>query len=121
MTEANSPEATDDLSVPASEKQIAFLVYGLHALSFFTGGLTGIVAIIINYIKRPEITSSVVKSHFDWQIRTFWWALAWGVVCFILLFVYFLGLFLAVGLSIWMIYRIVRGAIQLNENKGMYV
>ena len=65
----------------ASLKQLTMIVYVLYALSAFIG-VTGIAAILINYIKRDDTRGTIYESHFTWQIRTFWWSLLWAVIGF---------------------------------------
>jgi|SRR5690554_75111 len=102
-------------AIPESEKRLTFILYILHSAGIFTG-ITPIIGIIINYIKRSEITDPVIKSHFSYQIRTFWWALGLSVVSWILMFV-IIGIFMAIGVLIWFIYRMVKGLIRLNDGK----
>ena len=52
-------------------KDVALLVYILQAVGFFIG-ITWIVALIINYVKRDDVRGTWVESHFEWQIKTFW-------------------------------------------------
>jgi hypothetical protein len=47
------------------------IIYGLYGASFMLG-ITSIVAIVLNYIKRDSVAGTVYASHFSWQIRTFW-------------------------------------------------
>lgn len=98
----------------ASLKQITMAVYILQALSFFFG-LTAIVGVVINYVKKDEAVGTVYESHFDWQIRTFWWGLAWAVIGFILAFV-LVGFAIMFVAWIWAIYRVVKGWLKLNDN-----
>jgi uncharacterized membrane protein len=44
-------------------------------LGSFLFGWPSIIAVIINYVKRSEARGTWLESHFDWQIRTFWFAL----------------------------------------------
>jgi uncharacterized membrane protein len=101
----------------ASLRQLTLVTYILYALSPFVG-LTAIVAIIINYIKRDETAGTIYASHFDWQIRTFWWGLLWWVVGVITVFVG-VGLIVFFVAGIWMIYRIVKGFLNWNDRKPM--
>ncbi len=103
----------------ASLKQLTLITYVLYALSFFTG-ITSIVAIIINYVKREETEGTIYASHFTWQIRTFWWSLLWAVIGFALLIVGVGIVVLAVD-TLWMIYRLVKGILNWNDNKPMPV
>jgi uncharacterized membrane protein len=98
----------------ASLKQITMVVYILQGLSFFFG-LTAIVGVVINYVKKDEVVGTVYESHFNWQIRTFWWGLAWAVVGFILAFV-LVGFAIMFVAWIWAVYRVVKGWLKLNDN-----
>lgn len=102
----------------SSLKNLTMVVYALQALSFFFG-ITSIVGVIINYVKREDVHNTWLESHFRWQIRTFWFGLLWSVIGFVLLFVLIGYLVLLVNL-VWLIYRIVKGWMRLNENKEMY-
>ena len=99
-------------------KTVTTVVYALQALSFLWG-ITAIVGVIINYVKREDARGTVYESHFDWQIRTFWWGLAWFVVGVVLaiLVVGVLVLFVA---WIWMIYRVVKGWLKLIDGKPVF-
>lgn len=99
----------------AGLKNVALVVYVLQALSFLWG-VTALVGLIINYVKRDDARGTVYESHFDWQIRTFWWGLLWAVIGLILALVLvgFLVLFVA---WVWMIYRVVKGWLKLTEGK----
>ena len=96
-------------------KTLATVVYALQAAGFFVG-LTWIVAVVINYVKRDEVRGSWLESHFSWQIRTFWWGLLWAVVGGILALVV-VGFAVLFADAVWIIYRIVKGWLNLSENK----
>ncbi|GAA5218559.1 DUF4870 family protein [Corallincola platygyrae] len=99
---------------------IGHVVYGLFAASFLIG-ITGLVGVIIAHVKRGDVAAdSVLASHFRWQIRTFWFGFLWGVLGVILTFVY-IGILVLLANAVWFIYRIVRGWINLNDKKPMYV
>jgi uncharacterized membrane protein len=98
-----------------SLKTLTMVVYALQALGFLNG-ITWIVAVIINYVKRDEVRGTWLESHFRWQIRTFWWGLLWGVIGTLLLLV-LVGWLVLAAVSIWIIYRIVKGWLYLNDNK----
>ncbi|HWP64812.1 MAG TPA: hypothetical protein VNO26_02730 [Candidatus Limnocylindria bacterium] len=115
--------------------RLTHLIYALHSLAIvtgllgsativgsFVGGVPSIIAVVLNYAKRADTRGTFLESHFRWQIRTFWWALAWVVVA-ALLFVTVIGIPLAflvfLGAGIWVVYRIVRGWLALNERRPM--
>jgi len=100
-------------------RTVTLAVYALQALSFFWG-LPAIVAIVINYIKRDDVRGTVYESHFDWQIRTFWWGLIWTLVGIVLIFAFGLGLIVLGVAYVWLIYRIVKGFLKLTESKPVF-
>ncbi len=114
---------SDTVSLATSEKEtsaknIATLVYALQALSFLAG-ITYIVAIIVNYVKIDDVRGTLAESHFRWQIRTFWFSLLWFFVGAILALV-FVGFLILGATYIWVIYRVVKGWLNLNDGKPMY-
>ncbi|VVE41482.1 membrane protein [Pandoraea communis] len=118
------PYVVNTPSAPSAEQERALrklthVLYALYALFWLTGGVTAIVAIIINYIKRDDVVGTLYASHFTWQIRTFWWSVAWGVLG-VALAVVMVGFAILWVLGIWTLYRIVKGWLYLNDNKPMY-
>jgi uncharacterized membrane protein len=77
------------------------------------------VAIVINYVKNGDVAGTFLESHFRWQIRTFWFGLLWGVLGVIASLVV-VGWFVLVANVVWIIYRIVKGWLLLNDNRAMY-
>jgi uncharacterized membrane protein len=100
----------------ASLRTIAMVVYALQALSFFFG-VTALVAVIINYVKREDAAGTVYANHFEWQIRTFWWGLLWIVLGCILILALGLGFVVLFVAWVWAIYRVVKGWLKLTEGK----
>lgn len=104
-------------------RKLTHILYALYAIHWFTGGITALIAIIVNYVKRDDTRGTVYASHFAWQIRTFWWSIVWYVVggimfVTVLLFPLAIGVFCV--LSLWILYRIVKGWLDLNDRKPMY-
>ncbi|MDZ7786612.1 MAG: hypothetical protein U5K73_00225 [Halofilum sp. (in: g-proteobacteria)] len=64
---------TDTAPSDRSDHRLTALLYLLHLLGAMTG-LTAVAGVAINYAKRASVADSLYASHFDWQIRTFWWA-----------------------------------------------
>ncbi|MGM0766846.1 MAG: DUF4870 family protein [Pseudomonadota bacterium] len=100
-----------------SARNLAVVVYILQGLSFFLGGITGLVGVVINYVKMDDVTGTWIEPHFRWQIRTFWIGLLWTVIG-IVTAALIIGWFILLGISIWLIYRIVKGALALNDGKA---
>jgi uncharacterized membrane protein len=109
---ASTPRTPEELE---GLKTTTMVVYVLQALSFLWG-VTAIVGVVINYIKREDARGTVYESHFDWQIRTFWWGLLWGVIG-LLLAIVLVGFVVMFVAWIWMIYRVVKGWLKLTEGK----
>jgi uncharacterized membrane protein len=111
---------------------IIYLLYGFSVLmgilgpaliiATFLSGWPSIIAVILNYWKRKEVRHTYLDSHFRWQIRTFWYALPWLAIA-ALPFATDIGItfayILAVGAGIWVIYRVRRGWMALNEGSSM--
>ena len=115
-----TPGAPADAARLESLKQLTMVVYILQAASFLVG-ITGIVAVVINYVKRDDTRGTIYESHFTWQIRTFWWGLLWSVIGIATVWVLGLGFLVLAVNAIWMIYRVVRGFLAWNDRKAMPV
>ena len=128
-------------AAPAAQPPItaALIVYALFAIAAIgavvSSGLVtfaplvviaGIVGVIIAYVKRGEAQGTWVASHFDWLIATFWWSLLWSLIVVVvggILILVLVGLIIIpVGLaivSIWVIYRVVRGYLAFNRSEPL--
>lgn len=115
------------------------ITYALHAVGLAIGALgaatvigsfifgwPSIIAVVINYVKRHDAKGTWLESHFQWQIRTFWYALlaslvigALGALLAIVLVgfaIWAIGFFM---LGIWAIYRIAAGWMRLNDRRAI--
>ena len=110
------PKTAEEL---ASLRRLTLVTYVLYALAWFNG-LTAVIAVIINYVKRDDARGTLYESHFTWQIRTFWWSLAWALLGFITSFI-LVGFAILFGAAIWSIYRIVKGWLYWNDRKPLAV
>lgn len=107
----------------SSLRKLLHILYALYAIFWLTGGITALIAIVIDYVKRDDARGSLYASHFAWQIRSFWWSVVWAVLGGVLFAtVVLMPLAFAVWavLSLWMLYRIVKGWLYLNDSKPMY-
>ena len=98
----------------ASLRTMTMIIYGLLAAGWITGGLLGIVAIILAYVKRDDARGSWLESHYTWLIRTFWIGLGIGVLGMLTVFVV-VGFFILFGGFVWTVYRVVKGFVRLND------
>jgi uncharacterized membrane protein len=115
------------------------VTYALHALGLAIGafgaasvlgsflfGWPSIIAVIVNYVQRDQARGTWLESHFAWQIRTFWIAVGWAALVFLvglpltLLFIGFaiwgVGFF---ALGVWAIYRIAKGWMALRDRRAV--
>jgi len=126
---------------PSAEQslvRLTHITYGLHAIGLAMGvfgsativgaflGLPSLVALIINYVKRSDVRGTWLDTHFSWQIRTFWWVVAWTVIIGLvsapltLVLIGFGTWFIGIALvGIWAVYRIVRGWLRLRSGQTM--
>ena len=103
-------------------KQTARMLYLVHAVTFFFSLATlSILPLIVNYIKRPDTTGTIVESHHSWMIRSFWWFVFWMALGWIF-FATVVGMplaFLIWGVAwLWKAYRLIRGFVDLNNNRA---
>ena len=123
MSEQN--QVVDVMGVRPSLIQLTHFIYGLHAIAVVVGvtsaatvaggfvfGLPSLCAVLLNYLKRGDVKGTWLESHFRWQIRTFWFTLAWLFV-YGLLIITIIGIPLAwiliAVLGLWVGYRVIRG------------
>lgn len=118
------------------------ITYALAVFSYFTAGLTWIIPIVMNYAKRDEARHTWLYSHFDWQIKTFWYSIFFGGIGLIMMifgfgvaflglvfdnvtlvghssFVGVLGVVVSVVVIVWHFYRMVRGWVALSNRKAV--
>ncbi len=108
----------DVATTDKANKDLTTLIYALYAIGIVVG-ITVIVAIIINYVKKSDVAGTLYESHFRWQIRTFWFGLLWSVIGIATSF-FLIGIPILIAAGIWYIYRIVKGWLDLNSGKPMY-
>ena len=137
MVDSSNPSVTVSGQPDASLISYTHVIYALHSLSVLIGltsavtivgafvfGLPSIVAVIMNYVRQADARGTFLESHFSWQIRTFWFAWLWFFVILALslpLMLVAIGFFtLPAGyvlVGIWVVYRIIRGWLALNDRR----
>jgi uncharacterized membrane protein len=111
-----------------SLKTIGHISYLLHTIVAVGAVLPGIqasvalliVAFIIDIVKKDEALGTWQESHFRWRIRSVLWAAGLYLVTsplWVLLFVP--GWIAWAIISIWFLYRVVRGWVNLNGHVPM--
>lgn len=98
------------------DRTLVVVSYILHLVGA-VAGLTSIIGLIINYVKRDP-HDAIFDSHHGWMIRSFWWALLWGVIGFVTI-IFLIGWVVLFVAWVWYIYRHVRGLIALLNGEPM--
>ena len=140
MNTTNASEA-----IPSSQAfTMVGVTYGLYGLGLFLFWSV-LIGVIIAYVKRQDVPE-LLASHYRWLISTFWWWLvAWTVIIGAMLTVmipnaidiesavqsgqYFnipweligAGVLGGLGVAIvwlWVVYRLIRGAIRLSDGRA---
>ena len=93
------------------EGETAKVVYILYLVSLIVG-LTSIVGVIMAYVNRAD-APDWVRTHYRFQIRTFWIGLLYGALS-LLTAIIVIGLFFGLFTFIWWIIRSVKGLKSLS-------
>ena len=113
-----------------SLKSVGWVSYLLHLIVAVAAVVPGaqvgagllIVALVIDLVKKSDAEGTWQASHFSWRIRTVLWA---GVLYLVTAPLWLLFLFpgwVAWALiSLWFLYRIVRGMVAMNKDQALDV
>ena len=113
-----------------SLKTIGHISYALHAIVAIGAVLPGVqasvllllAAFVLDMVKRDDARGTWQESHFSWRIRSVLWA---GVLYLVTIPLWLL--FLIPGwiawaiISVWFLYRVIRGWLALSDRKPMPV
>ncbi|MCB1978423.1 MAG: hypothetical protein M9919_00455 [Burkholderiaceae bacterium] len=84
------------------------------------GALLLVIALIIDLVKRSDAAGTWQASHFSWRIRTVIWAGVLYIVTAPLWLLFFLPGWIAWCLiSLWFLYRIVRGMVAMSNRRAL--
>jgi uncharacterized membrane protein len=90
------------------------MVYMLYCGGYFTV-ISALIGVIMAYVKVDD-ADPVLRSHYQFQIRTFWIGLLYlaiGVpLCLVLI-----GMPILAWWLLWSLIRIIKGIILVNESK----
>ena len=111
-----------------SLRTIGHISYALHAVVAIGAVLPGVqasvvlllAAFILDLVKRDDARGTWQESHFRWRIRSVLWAgLLYIVTIPLWLLLVAPGWIAWVAISIWFLYRVVRGWLALNDRRPM--
>jgi uncharacterized membrane protein len=100
------------------DRTVMHVLYGLHTLAWFSGGVFALIAVFINYLRRADETEPLYVDHHSYMIATFWWTLLWLVLLSPLWLLLMLPGALAYGIVwLWYLYRCIRGWMRFNSQR----
>ena len=103
----------------ASLRTIGHVSYALHTIVAVTAVLPGAQASVV---KRGDAAGTWQESHFSWRIRSVVWAgILYLVTAPLWLLLVVPGWIAWTLVSIWFLYRIVKGMVRMNGNQPMDV
>ncbi len=94
----------------------AKLVYVLYLVSLALG-VTSIVGVVVAYLYAGEAPEAL-KTHYRFQIRTFWIGLLYSLAGFLLTFV-LVGFAVFAFVAVWLIVRCVKGLRWLDRREAV--
>ena len=111
-----------------SLRTIGHISYALHAIvavgavlpSFQPSILLLVVAFILDMMKKGDAQGTWQESHFSWRIRSVVWA---GILYVVTIPLWILllvpGWIAWAAISVWFLYRVVRGWLALSDRRPM--
>lgn len=109
-------------------RTVGWVSYVLHLIVAIGAVLPGaqasavllVIALVIDMVKKPEAAGTWQASHFSWRIRSVVIAgLLYLLSPHLLILLYVPGAIAWALISIWFLYRIVRGMLALNNSQAV--
>lgn len=111
-------------------RSVGTISYLLHAIVAVCAVVPGVqasvalllVAVIIDLVKRDDARGSWQASHFSWRLRSVLYAgLAYLLTAPLFLLLFVPGWIAWMLVSVWFLYRIVRGWSAMNRGQAMEI
>jgi uncharacterized membrane protein len=128
MNEPGSSMAVVDTQTDTALRNIGHISYALHAIVAVAAVVPGtqasilllIAAFILDLVKRDDAVGTWQESHFRWRIRSVIFSAIAYVLTIPLWLLFVIPGWIAWGIiSIWFLYRVVRGWLALNDRRPM--
>ena len=100
----------------SGDRILAVVNYVLAFLAL-SNGVTLLIAAILAYVRRDQ-AEPWLKSHFDFQIATFWYGLVFFIAGFLTLWILGLGLLIWLIGAIWLVIRAAVGLMRLIDGRA---
>ena len=120
--------AAPDSQRDDSLRTVGHISYALHAIvavgavlpAFQASIALLLVAFILDLVKKGDAQGTWQESHFSWRIRSVVWAAVLYVVTIPLWLLFVLPGWIAwIAISVWFLYRVMRGWMALKDRKPM--
>jgi uncharacterized membrane protein len=128
MADSNNGTVVLTGETEASLRTIGHISYALHAIVAVAAVVPGaqpsvlllLVAFFLDVFKRGDARGTWQESHFRWRIRSVIFSGIAYAVTFPLFFLLYVPGWIAWGLiSLWFLYRVLRGWLALNDRRPM--
>jgi uncharacterized membrane protein len=109
-------------------KTVGWVSYLLHLIVAVAAVVPGanvgvallVIALVIDLVKKGDAAGTWQESHFSWRIRSVIWAGILYVVTIPLWLLFVIPGWIAWAIiSIWFLYRIVRGMVAMNNSQAI--
>lgn len=116
MTDTGTGGASQGVNeaITGGNKANAQLIYILYLVSLVCG-ITSIVGVIMAYVSKDQ-APDWLKTHYIFQIRTFWIAILFAFIG-ALLTIFVIGFFILIFVFVWFIVRCVQGLNYLGKDQ----
>ncbi len=135
MNDVNNSAVVIDVNAVDSEqaqslKTVGWISYVLHLIVAIGGVVPGgqagavllLIALVIDLVKKDEAQGTWQASHFSWRIRSVLWAGVLYIVTIPLFLLFYVpGAIAWAIISVWFLYRIVRGMVAMNKSRAVGV
>lgn len=115
-----------DASKLGSLKTIGVISYVLHLIVAIGAVLPGaqasvlllIIAFVLDLMKKSDAKGTWMESHFDWRIKSVLWMGGLYILTSPLWLLFIVPGWIAWGLiSLWFLYRIIKGLLKHSDNE----
>jgi uncharacterized membrane protein len=129
VTVKTTNDAINAVSEKAEDlKTVGWVSYLLHLIVAVAAVVPGanvgvallVIALVIDLVKKGDAAGTWQESHFSWRIRSVIWAGVLYAVTFpLFLLLWVPGAIAWAIISIWFLYRIVRGMVAMNNSQAV--
>jgi uncharacterized membrane protein len=119
---SNDHDASDTLKSWGWVSYILHLIVAVGAV--VPGAQPGValllIALVMDLVKKDDAAGTWQQSHFSWRIRTVLWAgLLYLLTSPLFLLLYLPGAIAWAIISVWFLYRVVKGMVRMNADRAI--